>query len=107
MHVVIFRSTRSTDEAELYAEWGAKTSELVRTIPGYISHVGFWDKDTRKGVTIGYFESEEAITLWRDNPDHGTARELGKAHFYEEFTLEVAKVERSYSWSKSGGFRHG
>ena len=102
MHIVVFHSTKTSDSGELYMEWGQKMAGLVKEIPGYVSHHGFFDKATNKGVTIGYFESEDAIALWRDHPDHVKARDLGREKFYEEFTLEVAKIERSYSWSRSG-----
>ena len=100
MHVVIFRSTRTSNEDELYAEWAERTESAVVTIPGYVSHFGFWDRATRRGVTVAYFESEEAVQTWRDHPVHETARRLGREHFYEDFTLEVARVERSYDWRR-------
>ena len=100
MHVVIFRSTRTTNEDELYAEWARRTESAVVTIPGYVSHFGFWDAKTRRGVTVAYFDSEEAVQAWRDHPDHVTARRLGHEHFYEDFSLEVARVERSYDWRR-------
>lgn len=101
MHVVIFRSTRTTEQQDLYSEWARKTEAAVTGVPGYVSHFGFWDPRTRRGVTVAYFESEEAITAWRDHPDHVRARDLGREHFYEDYTLEVACVERSYAWSRS------
>lgn len=102
MHVVIFRSTRRLDNAELYAEWSQRMEERVRTIDGYVEHVGFRDPDTRRGVTLAYFDAEDAIARWRDDPEHQMAQELGRTHFYEDYTLEVAKVERRYGWAGSG-----
>jgi len=100
VHVVIFRSTRRVDNAELYAEWSQRMDERVRGIAGYIDHVGFRDPDTRQGVTLAYFDSEEAIARWRDDAEHRQAQELGRSHFYEDYTLEVAMVERAYSWER-------
>lgn len=74
--------------------------ERVRGIEGYVDHVGFRDPVTREGVTLAYFDSEEAITRWRQDIEHRRAQELGRTHFYEDYTLEVARLERTYSWSR-------
>ena len=70
----------------------------VQQVNGYLSHVGFRDPRTRQGVTISYFESEEAITRWREMAEHLTAQQLGREHFYEDYHIEVAHIERSYGW---------
>lgn len=101
MHVVIFRSTRRADNAELYAEWSHRMDECVRGIEGYVDHVGFRDPVTREGVTLAYFDSLDAIGRWRQDSEHRQAQELGRTNFYEEYTLEVARVERNHSWKKA------
>lgn len=99
MHVVIFRSTRRVDNAELYAEWSQRMEERVRGIEGYVDHVGFRDPVTREGVTLAYFDSLDAIARWRDDVEHRQAQELGRTHFYEDYTLEVAEIEGAYTWT--------
>lgn len=104
MHVVIFRSTRRLDNEEQYAAWAERLDELVRTIDGYISHDSYRDPQTQRGVTLSYFASEEVIKQWREHPVHLEGQELGRTHFYEDYSIEVAVVERSYEWS---AMRHG
>jgi len=52
------------------------------------------------GITISYWKDDDAAKAWRDNPDHTAIRERGRAIWYENYTLHVARVERSYDWQK-------
>ena len=104
MHAVIFRSTRTLEDTQLYSEWSARMEEAVRQVEGYVSHFGFRDSGTGQGVTISYFADENAIRAWREFPEHLEAQALGREHFYDDFTLEVAHIERSYSWTRAGGY---
>jgi heme-degrading monooxygenase HmoA len=100
MFAVIFRSVRTDEHEDLYQQWANRMSEAVMQIAGYHSHMSFRDPATRAGVTIAYFETEEAIHQWREFPDHLAAQELGREMFYLEYTVEVAQIVRDYSWSK-------
>ena len=86
------------DHSELYQEWSEKMEELVVVQDGYKSHFGFRDPETREGVTVSYFDSEESIKQWHNNDEHLQAQSLGRTHFYESFSVEVAEIERSYEW---------
>ena len=99
MFVVIFRSTRLLDHSELYQEWSEKMEQLVVMQDGYQSHFSFRDPETREGVTVSYFDSEESIKQWHNNPEHLQAQSLGRTHFYESFSVEVAEIRRRYEWS--------
>jgi len=96
---VIFRSIRTNSHNELYESHSQKMEELVKTIPGYLSHYSYRDPVSRSGVTISYFESLEAIKTWREHPEHMKVQELGKSHFYSWYEIKVVKVERGYEWS--------
>jgi heme-degrading monooxygenase HmoA len=100
VHIVIFRSTRSLGHDDSYAEWAARTELAVAGVPGYVSHFGFRDASSGEGVTVAYFSSEEAVVAWRDHPDHVRARELGRELFYDDYSLEIAVLERGYAWKR-------
>ena len=100
MHAVIFKSTRTSHSNELYDEWSEITQSLVTKIPGFIDFDSYRDPVTRKGVTIAYFETEEAVKLWKELPEHLAAQKLGRSDFYEDYEIFVTKVERQYSWNK-------
>ena len=48
------------------------------------------------GITVSYWESEEAIAGWKAQSEHRSAQETGKAVWYADYFLRVAKVERDY-----------
>ena len=48
------------------------------------------------GITVCYWDSEEAIAGWRAHVEHAEARAQGKARWYAHYELRVAKVERAY-----------
>lgn len=100
MLAVIFRSTRTVDDQDLYAEWSGRMSTAVRAIDGYHGHFSFRDEVSRQGVTVAYFESEDAIAQWRAVHEHVTAQALGRERFYEDYSVEVAQITRSYTWSR-------
>ncbi|MDI3402663.1 antibiotic biosynthesis monooxygenase family protein [Streptomyces cavernicola] len=95
-YAVIFTSLRMSDGAG-YGETAERMEELVRKTPGFLG------MDSARtpgglGITVGYFESEDAIREWRSQVEHRAARERGRAQWYENFSVHVSKVERSYSF---------
>lgn len=99
MFAVIFRSIRSHDHEDLYGQWSERMSAAVTQVEGYSSHFSFRDPSTREGVTVAYFENEEAIRHWREFPDHLEAQRLGRDSFYLNYTVQVAEIVREYSWN--------
>ena len=97
---VIFKSTRTEDSTDLYHEQTELMEALVKSIPGYLSHFSFRDPATREGVTISYFESEDAIKKWKQVGEHIRAQELGRSDFYENYEVQVVEILREYSWNK-------
>ena len=97
-YAVIFRSIRTSEHNELYESHSQKMEELVKTIPGYLSHYSHRDPVSRSGVTISYFESLEAIKTWREHPEHKEVQRLGRELFYSWYEIQVVKVDRQYEW---------
>lgn len=97
---VIFTSTRTVNSDAKYQEWSTRMEELVAEQPGYLSHVGFRDSQTRQGITISYFKDEESIRNWKVLKEHLEAQQLGREEFYEEYSVRIAIVNREYSWSR-------
>lgn len=99
-YAVIFSSRRRGDERDGYAEMSARMAELVAQQPGYLGAESTRDVDGF-GITVAYFDSEEAILAWRRNAEHTAAREQGRAEWYAHFEIRVAKVERAYGWERN------
>ena len=91
-YAVIFTSTR-TEVDEGYGAMADKMVEMAAQQPGFLGVESARDADGL-GITVSYWESEEAIANWRRNAEHRVAQSQGRAQWYDEFITRVAKVER-------------
>jgi len=46
------------------------------------------------GITVSYWKDEASITAWKANAVHREAQSAGKARWYADFRIRVARVER-------------
>jgi heme-degrading monooxygenase HmoA len=95
-YAVIFSSRRNAHGEADYAEAADRMFELVQQQPGFLGSESARDADGF-GITVAYFDSEENIRRWRNQPVHAATRERGRREWYEHFEVRVAKVERAYS----------
>ncbi len=96
-YAVIFSAQRTPGDNG-YAETARRMAELVAQQPGYLGAEHARD-DAGFGITVAYFESEEAIRGWKLNLEHTAAREKGRSHWYAHYEIRVAKVERAYNFT--------
>ncbi|WP_055494551.1 antibiotic biosynthesis monooxygenase [Streptomyces sp. TP-A0356] len=104
-YAVVFTSLR-TEGDRGYGETSDRMEELVKEVPGYL---GMDQAGTPGGlsITVGYFRDLAAIEEWRSNLEHRAAQKQGRAHWYETYTLHVAKVERSHTFERSHTLERG
>lgn len=69
--------------------------ELAAQQPGFLGVESARDAGGL-GITVSYWESEEAIARWKANTEHQVAQAGGKRTWYREYQLRVARVERGY-----------
>jgi heme-degrading monooxygenase HmoA len=93
--VVVFTSQRTADDEAGYAAAADRMVELTRQSPGFLGIESARAADGL-GITVCYWDSEDAIAAWRANLEHAEAREKGNARWYERYELRVARVERAY-----------
>ncbi len=98
---VIFCAQRTKDDDEAYEAAANVMSNLAAQQSGYLGQDSSRSKDGL-GITVSYWETDEAAKAWRDHPVHSAIREQGRDKWYESYTLHVARIERSYDWNKSG-----
>nr|WP_293839967.1 antibiotic biosynthesis monooxygenase [uncultured Arsenicibacter sp.] len=91
-YAVIFTSVR-TDIDDGYAETASRMLELARQQPGFLGEESARDG---LGITVSYWESEEAIRHWKNNAEHKLAREKGRKDWYEVCKTRVCLVQRDY-----------
>jgi heme-degrading monooxygenase HmoA len=93
MIVTVFRSRLKPGLRDEYIALVARMNELARTMPGYISHKGFFADDGER-VTIVEFEHEEGMRAWRTHPEHMAAQKLGREKYYAEYSIQICEVRR-------------
>ena len=81
MIVTVFRSRLRPGVGDEYLALVDKIAAIARTMPGYVSHKGFFADDGER-VTIVEFEHEEGMRAWRTNPEHLAAQKLARARYY-------------------------
>lgn len=95
-YAVIFTTTL-TENLEGYYEMAVRMEELAKQQKGYL---GIESARADIGITISYWESLEAVLLWKNNVEHTEARNLGREKWYKKYQLRICKVEREYGFEK-------
>ncbi len=93
-YAVIFSSLRTPDD-QGYEEMANWMVALASQQPGFLGIESARGQD-RFGITVSYWESEEAIKAWRQHLEHKQAQILGIDKWYEHFEIRVTRVERSH-----------
>lgn len=96
---VIFVSQRTGLEAAEYVAAAEAMAQLAAVQPGYAGVDSVRDTDGL-GITISYWADEASAMAWRDHPEHARIRDLGRARWYDWYTLDVTRVERGYRWTR-------
>ena len=99
MIVTVFRSRLKPGLREEYVALVARMNELARTMPGYISHKGFFADDGER-VTIVEFEHEEGMRAWRTHPEHVAAQKLGREKYYSDYSIQICEVRRQSKFNE-------
>lgn len=94
-YAVMFSSQRNDADPEAYDAASERMLELARTMPGYLGVESTRD-GTGFGITISYWDSEQAIAAWKRQAEHAAVRERGRRNWYARFQVRVARVERAY-----------
>ena len=97
---VIFRSTRNGEDEAGYAAAAEAMERLAATQPGYRGIDSARGPDGI-GITVSYWADEAVALAWRDHPEHTSIRKLGRERWYDDYRIDVARVERGYAWRRA------
>ncbi len=97
---VIFISRRTGLDDGGYSNAATEMGALAALQPGYLGVDSVRDTDG-VGITVSYWVDDAAAKAWRDHPDHIAIRNKGRGIWYEDYSLHVASVTRSYDWAKA------
>lgn len=97
---VIFTAQRRDEDItnEAYARMASDMESLAATMPGFLGIEHARNPDGF-GITISYWDSEDAIKNWKTNHEHAIARNEGRAQWYSAYKVKVARIERAYDWT--------
>jgi heme-degrading monooxygenase HmoA len=95
-YAVIFSSLRNGADASGYEAAAQRMFELAAQQPGLLGVESGRGADGF-GITVSYWDSEEAIAAWKHQAEHAEIRQRGRREWYEHFEIRVAKVERAYA----------
>ena len=98
-YAVIFPNQFSGEDAEGYRAMAERMVALAAEQPGCCGMDSARGPDGF-GITVSYWDSLDAIKIWRDVAEHQEAQRLGREKWYDTFDLHVAKIEKSYSFTK-------
>ncbi len=99
-YAVIFSSQRTDVDAAGYAAMAGEMERLARLQPGFLDIESARGADGF-GITISYWDSEEAIRNWGRHVEHLVAQSLGREKWYAAYHLRVAKIERERHFDAS------
>jgi heme-degrading monooxygenase HmoA len=100
MIVTVFRSRLMPGMREDYVALVDRMAELAATMPGYISHKGFFAEDGER-CTIVEFESEEAQRAWRMNAEHREAQRKARDIYYAAYSVQICEVKRESKFDRN------
>ncbi len=103
-YAVIFISRRRAGEqdgqhSESYGATADRMVELAAQQPGYIGVRSVRDSEGL-GITVSYWQSLSAIAAWRAHAEHTLAREHGRERWYDDYELQISRIERAYDWQR-------
>jgi heme-degrading monooxygenase HmoA len=52
------------------------------------------------GITVSYWESMESIAAWKAVTEHRSAQKRGRRDWYAAYQVRIARVEKSYGFSR-------
>ncbi len=99
-YAVIFTSKRAAADDAGYGAVAQRMVDLGARYDGFLGIESARGADG-VGITVSYWADDASARAWRDHPEHVEIREAGRQRWYCSYDLHVARIERSYDWSKA------
>jgi len=97
MFAVIFRAKPAAQD-ELYSQTVERMRALAFEKYGCIEFITATEENDQE-IAISYWGDEASIIRWRKDSEHMLAQELGRAQWYESYSVQVVEIKREYSYS--------
>lgn len=93
MYAVIFRATLAQADDE-YLRMAESLRDLAFSKYGCLDFVSL--TEGKDEIAISYWESEQQILDWKNDPQHRRAQQAGREKIYESYSVEICEVNRAY-----------
>lgn len=93
MYVVIFKATVAQFDDE-YFQTAQSLKELAFSKYGCLDFVSVTEGDEE--IAISYWETEQQIRDWKNDPVHKQAQVLGRERWYKSYSVEICELKRKY-----------
>lgn len=98
MIAVIFEVYPTKEGKAEYLAIAARLREFLKDRPGFISIERFQSlTDDNKVLSLSFWESEEAVQVWRNLLEHRLAQQKGQKELFVKYRIRVADVLRDYT----------
>lgn len=99
---MLFEFWFDPDDETTYEEYLTEAAHLKETVlpspDGFFGIERFSSlSEPGKFISIGFFRDEDAVTAWRNTPEHRRVQALGRGKFFTNYRLRMAEVTRDYS----------
>lgn len=98
-YAVIFTSRRTAGDHG-YGQMAERMVDLGSRYEGFLGIESVRGADG-VGITVSYWRDEAAIQAWKRDTEHEKAQRGGRAVWYEQYEVRVAKVERAYGFARA------
>ncbi len=73
--------------------------ERVKGYDGFLGEEACKNLENEKlYISIFYWRDRESIKSWRNDPEHKRIQQLGRDRILKWYEIQIAEVEREYSW---------
>jgi heme-degrading monooxygenase HmoA len=101
MLAVIFEVIPNDAGKSEYLDIAADLRRLLENRDGFVSIERFQSlTDERKILSLSFWRDEAAIQSWRNEMEHRSAQQKGRANLFDSYRIRVAEVIRDYTQSE-------
>jgi len=86
-------------QREEYSSTAERLLTLASAMPGFIS-LRHYSSDNGEMLAVVEFASAEALSAWRDHPDHRQSQQRGRNDFYAEYEIVNCAVLYKYGYKR-------
>ncbi len=101
MIAVIFEVEPKKGFTNSYLDHAAMLKPILEKIDGFISVERFESlAQPGKYLSLSFWRDEEAVTGWRNTPEHRHTQSMGRMQIFVYYRLRVASVVRDYGMNE-------